>query len=122
VTIRHLAVEVDRPNRQARWRSGKSDPLDAVEAARAALSGDRLDPPGRRLLFLRANVTVRRGGRAALTAITTRAVGHQLAVIVAGIAWNIDHFRQPLTEGTFETLLPGRKQAPILMHTLIRSG
>jgi len=67
-------------------------------------------------------VTVRRGGRAALTAITTRAVGHQLAVIVAGIAWNIDHFRQPLTEGTFETLLPGRKQAPILMHTLIRSG
>jgi len=32
-------VEVDRPNRQARRRSGKSDPLDAVEAARAALSG-----------------------------------------------------------------------------------
>jgi len=33
------AVEVDRPNRQARQRAGKSDPLDAVEAARAALSG-----------------------------------------------------------------------------------
>lgn len=32
-------VEVDRPNRQARLRSGKSDPLDAIEAARAALSG-----------------------------------------------------------------------------------
>ena len=32
-------VEVDRPNRQARHRSGKSDPLDAVAAARAALSG-----------------------------------------------------------------------------------
>ena len=32
-------VEVDRPNRQARRRAGKSDPLDAVEAARAALSG-----------------------------------------------------------------------------------
>src|SRR5262249_1368381 len=31
--------EVDRPNRQARRRSGKSDPLDAIEAARAALSG-----------------------------------------------------------------------------------
>src|SRR6516162_3978184 len=28
-------VEVDRPNRQARRRSGKSDPLDAVEAARS---------------------------------------------------------------------------------------
>ena len=32
-------IEVDRPNRQARRRHGKSDPLDAVEAARAALSG-----------------------------------------------------------------------------------
>jgi transposase len=32
-------IEVDRPNRQERRRSGKSDPLDAVEAARAALSG-----------------------------------------------------------------------------------
>jgi transposase len=32
-------VEVDRPNRQARRRTGKSDPIDAIEAARAALSG-----------------------------------------------------------------------------------
>jgi transposase len=32
-------VEVDRPNRQARRNHGKSDPLDAIEAARAALSG-----------------------------------------------------------------------------------
>jgi transposase len=32
-------IEVDRPNRAARRRSGKSDPLDAVEAARAALGG-----------------------------------------------------------------------------------
>ena len=42
---RHLAgrglevIEVDRPNRQARRRHGKSDQLDAVEAARGALSG-----------------------------------------------------------------------------------
>jgi len=33
-------VEVDRPNRQRRRRQGKSDPKDAVSAARAALSGD----------------------------------------------------------------------------------
>jgi transposase len=32
-------IEVDRPNRALRRRSGKSDSLDAVEAARAALSG-----------------------------------------------------------------------------------
>jgi len=33
-------VEVDRPNRQRRRRTGKSDPADAVAAARAALGGD----------------------------------------------------------------------------------
>jgi len=42
---RHLAVsgitviEVDRPNRQERRRNGKSDELDAIEAARAVVSG-----------------------------------------------------------------------------------
>jgi transposase len=34
-----VVVEVDRPNRQNRRRVGKSDPTDAVSAARAALSG-----------------------------------------------------------------------------------
>jgi transposase len=34
-----IVVEVDRPNRQTRRRVGKSDPVDAVSAARAALSG-----------------------------------------------------------------------------------
>jgi transposase len=32
-------IEVDRHNRQDRRRQGKSDPIDAVQAARAALSG-----------------------------------------------------------------------------------
>jgi transposase len=32
-------VEVNRPNRQSRRNHGKSDPLDAIEAARAAISG-----------------------------------------------------------------------------------
>jgi transposase len=32
-------VEVDRPSRQARRRHGKSDSIDAIEAARATLSG-----------------------------------------------------------------------------------
>ena len=35
-----MVVEVDRPNRQTRRRVGKSDPTDAVSAARAALSGE----------------------------------------------------------------------------------
>jgi len=35
-------IEVNRPNRQARRSHGKSDPLDAVEAARAVISGRAL--------------------------------------------------------------------------------
>jgi transposase len=35
-------IEVNRPNRQARRNHGKSDPLDAVEAARAVISGRAL--------------------------------------------------------------------------------
>jgi transposase len=41
-------VEVDRPNRQVRRREGKSDPVDAVVAARAARSGQVLGQPKRR--------------------------------------------------------------------------
>ncbi len=32
-------IEVDRPNRQLQRRSGKTDSIDAVEAARVVLSG-----------------------------------------------------------------------------------
>ena len=42
-------IEVDRPNREERRRSGKSDPLDAVGAARAALSGRARGKPKPRL-------------------------------------------------------------------------
>ncbi len=41
-------VEADRPNRQARRKVGKSDPTDAVAAARAALSGEASVTPKRR--------------------------------------------------------------------------
>ena len=43
-----VVVEVDRPNRQARRKEGKSDPVDAVAAARAALSGSAKTTPKRR--------------------------------------------------------------------------
>jgi transposase len=41
-------VEVDRPNRQTRRKFGKSDPIDAEAAARAALSGSATVTPKRR--------------------------------------------------------------------------
>jgi len=41
-------VGVDRPNRQKRRKRGKSDPIDAEAAARAALSGEASVTPKRR--------------------------------------------------------------------------
>ena len=40
-----VVVEVNRPNRQARRRRGKSDPADAEAAARAALNGEASGQP-----------------------------------------------------------------------------
>jgi transposase len=41
-------IEVDRPDRRTRRRQGKSDPIVAVAAARAALEGTRTGTPKRR--------------------------------------------------------------------------
>lgn len=41
----HTVVEVVRPNRAERRLRGKSDPLDAISAARTALGGDHLPTP-----------------------------------------------------------------------------
>lgn len=41
-------VEVDRPDRKRRRFQGKSDPIDAIAAAKAALAGDRTGTPKRR--------------------------------------------------------------------------
>ena len=43
-----VVVEVDRPNRQKRRRLGKSDPINAGSAARAALSGEASVTPKQR--------------------------------------------------------------------------
>jgi len=40
LTTATTVVEVNRPNRQKRRLRGKSDPVDAIAAARAALSGE----------------------------------------------------------------------------------
>lgn len=44
-TAGHTVVEVVRPNRAERRLRGKSDPLDAITAARTALAPDRLPTP-----------------------------------------------------------------------------
>ncbi|HET9519229.1 MAG TPA: IS110 family transposase [Actinoplanes sp.] len=41
-------IEVDRPDRKTRRFQGKSDPIDAIAAARAALAGERTGTPKQR--------------------------------------------------------------------------
>jgi transposase len=63
-----VIVEVDRPGRQARRRAGKSGPLDAIEAARAALSGRACGVAKSRdgnVEAIRALVVARRSARSA---------------------------------------------------------
>jgi transposase len=59
-------VEVDRPNRQARRSKGKSDVADAVEAARAVLSGRAAGAPKSRdgvVEAIRALLVAKRSAR-----------------------------------------------------------
>jgi transposase len=59
-------IEVDRPNRQVRRTKGKSDPADAVEAARAVLSGRATSIPKTRdgnVEAIRALVVAKRSAR-----------------------------------------------------------
>jgi transposase len=63
-------VEVDRADRQDRRRAGKSDPLDAVSAARVAQSGcARGAPKGRdgQVEAIRALMVAKRTARAVRT-------------------------------------------------------
>jgi transposase len=62
-------VEVNRPDRAARRRQGKSDPLDAYAAARAVLAGHGLAvPKDRNTAALKALLIARRGAVKARTA------------------------------------------------------
>jgi transposase len=66
-------AEVSRPDRMARRRQGKSDPLDAYAAARAALAGDRLAvPQDAQTSALRAVLSARRSAVKAHTAATNQ--------------------------------------------------
>jgi transposase len=87
-----VLVEVDRPDRKTRHHRGKSDPVDAEAAARAALAGQATAIPktrGGRVDALRALRTARRSAVSARADAQTRmkallitapeALRHQLA-------------------------------------------
>ena len=88
-----LVVEVDRPDRRARRRKGKSDPLDALTAARAALSGEANGIPKTRSGPVEAIRALRVGRRGAVKART--AALNQLHGIMVSAPESI---RSPLQE------------------------
>lgn len=78
-------VEVDRPDRKARRAKGKSDPLDAYAAARAALSGAASGIPKQRdgqVEAIRALRVTRRGAVKA----RTQAMNQLRALLLTGPA------------------------------------
>ncbi|NUP26662.1 MAG: IS110 family transposase [Nocardia sp.] len=60
-------VEVDRPNRRIRRLQGKSDPIDAIAAARTAAAGERAITPKQRDGRVEALRTLRIARRSAIT-------------------------------------------------------
>jgi transposase len=79
----HTLVEVDRPDRSARRRQGKSDPLDAVAAARAAHSGTATATPKTRDGAVEAIRALRVARRSAVRARTV-AINQLRALLLAG--------------------------------------
>ena len=63
-------VEVDRPDRKTRRTQGKSDPIDAIAAARAALSGQATGTPKTRIGPVEAIRAIRVARRGAVKART----------------------------------------------------
>jgi len=76
-------VEVDRPNRQRRRRRGKSDPQDAITAARAAQSGDALGEAKTRDGNVEA-MRVLRVARSSARKARTQALNQMRSIIATG--------------------------------------
>ena len=78
-------VEVDRPDRKARRAHGKSDPLDAYSAARAALSGTASGVPKARDGKVEA-IRALRVARSSAVKARSQAVNQVKALLVTGPA------------------------------------
>ncbi len=88
-----VVVEVDRPDRRARRARGKSDPLDAYAAARAALSGAATGTPKLRDGRVEAIRALRVVSRGAVKA-RTQAMNQLRALLLTGPAELREQLRQ----------------------------
>ena len=80
-----MIVEVDRPDRKTRRAKGKSDPIDAYAAARAALSGQASGTPKTRDGRVEAIRALRLVRRSAVKA-RTQAINQLKSLLVTGPA------------------------------------
>ena len=78
-------VEVNRPNRQRRRRHGKSDPVDALAAARSTQAGDAVGEAKTRTGAVEAIRALRVARRSAVHGRTT-AINQMRALLVTGPA------------------------------------
>ena len=93
-------VEVDRPDRRARRRHGKSDPIDAEAAARAVQAGTATGTPKTRTGTIESIRVLRVARRSAMKARSQ--AGLQLRALVATAP---DELRDRLRDLTLEALL-----------------
>lgn len=94
-------VEVDRPNRQFRRRRGKSDPVDAEAAARAALNGEANGTPKTRSGNVEAIRALRVARRSAIKARTQAA--NQIHALVLTAPNHLRTRLEPLTRSQLIT-------------------
>jgi transposase len=102
-------VEVDRPDRKVRRAKGKSDPLDAYAAARAALSGAATGTPKQRDGQVEAIRTLRVARRGAVKA-RTQAMNQLRALLLTGPAElreQLRHLSSTVVVSTCARLRPG---------------
>jgi len=113
-------VEVSRPDRAARRRQGKSDPLDAYAAARTALAGDGLAvPKDEQTSALGALLIARRGAVKARTA----AINQIKSMLVTAPAELRERYRHHRTNtmliGALARCRPTQHNDPTMMAVLI---
>jgi transposase len=103
-------VELDRPKRAARRHGAKSDPLDAIRAAREALGRDQLAQP--KATGQRAALSVRLAARRSAVQAATDAQRQLHALVVAAP----DTLRSRLRGLTTPRLVKRLRAAPSASH------
>jgi len=110
--------EVSRPNRQERRKKGKSDPVDAVAAARAVLAGEGTIPKTMdgNVEAIRALLVVKRSARKQRTAAITQ-IRQLLVTAPAELRSRYDGLSPKAVVATATSLRPDSANDPVTAET-----